>query len=69
VSQARLIITAVPYDPVVFRRTSTIDGLTFASVVQVAIDCLAGMSRMPQEGDALLDWMARNESKWREPEL
>jgi hypothetical protein len=63
------VITAVPYDPVVFRRTSTIDRLTFASVAQVAIDCLTGMSRMPQEGEALLDWMTRNESKWRAPAL
>jgi hypothetical protein len=59
------VITAVPYDPVVFRRTSTVDGLTYASVAQVAIDCLTGMGRMPQEGGALVDWMRRNVPRWR----
>ncbi len=59
------VMTAVPYDPIVFERTSTLDGVTYASVAQVAMDCLTGMSRMPSEGEALLDWMHRNESRWR----
>ena len=31
----------------------------FAAVCQVAIDCLTGFGRMPQEGEALLDWMRK----------
>ncbi len=63
------VVTAIPYDPIVFRRTTTVDGLTYASVAQIAIDCLTGMGRMPQEGEALLDWMLRNESRWRDKTL
>jgi hypothetical protein len=63
------VVTAIPYDPIVFGRTTTVDGLTYASVAQIAIDCLTGMGRMPQEGEALLDWMLRNESRWRDKTL
>ena len=59
------VITAVPYDPIVYERTRTIDGIEHASIAQVLIDCLAGMQRMPSEGEALLKWMRENESKWR----
>jgi hypothetical protein len=46
-------------------RTTMMDGVTYASVAQIAIDCLTGMSRMPQEGKALLHWMRRHEPRWR----
>ncbi|HWC15361.1 MAG TPA: hypothetical protein VG929_12335 [Actinomycetota bacterium] len=32
---------------------------------QVAIDSLSGNGRMPSEGEALIEWMADNESDWR----
>lgn len=63
------VITAVPYDPIVFNRTWERDGVTIASMWQIAIDCLTGFSRMPQEGEALIDWMGRNEARWRGPTL
>ena len=59
------VITAVPYDPIVYERTRTIDGIEHASIVQVAIDCLTGMARMPSEGEALLKWMKQHEERWR----
>ncbi len=59
------VITAVPYDPIVYERTRTIDGIEHASIAQVAIDCLTGMARMPSEGEALLKWMQQNEPQWR----
>ena len=37
----------------------------FASLAQVAIDCLTGFGRMPSEGEALIKWMQSNESQWR----
>ena len=63
------VVTALPYDPIVFQRTTTDDGVAYASVAQVAIDCLTVVGRMPAEGEALLDWMGRNESRWRSANL
>ncbi len=36
---------------------------------QIALDCLTGNGRMPQEGEALLDWMGHHEGEWRLPSL
>jgi hypothetical protein len=36
---------------------------------QIVLDCLTGVGRMPQEGEALLDWMGEDEAKWRFPSL
>jgi len=58
-----------PFDPVVWERTSTLDGVTFAAPSQVAIDCLTGNGRMPSEGEALVEWMISNENRWRLPVL
>lgn len=59
------VITAVPYDPIVYERTRTIDDIEHASIAQVVIDCLTGMARMPSEGEALMKWMRNDESRWR----
>ena len=40
-------------------------GLYYATPSQVVTDCLSGYGRMPAEGEALMDWMAKNESIWR----
>lgn len=53
-----------PYDRVVWDRT-TDEGLLYVAPSQVALDCLTGNGRMPAEGEALLAWMAENESRWR----
>jgi hypothetical protein len=59
-----------PDNEVVFARsTRDEDGLTWAAPSQVAIDCLAGSGRMPAEGDAVIDWMRQNESRWRYPSM
>ncbi|MHB8451229.1 MAG: type IV toxin-antitoxin system AbiEi family antitoxin [Mycobacteriales bacterium] len=58
-----------PFDPVVWDRTVSEDGLTYVSPTQVALDCLAGNGRMPAEGQAVLTWLAANESAWRAPSL
>jgi hypothetical protein len=58
-----------PYDPVVWIGTDRDDGLTYAAVSQVAIDCLTGNGRMPAEGEALLGWMSENEPQWRAASL
>lgn len=63
------VVTALPYDDIVFDRTWERDGLTFASLCQVAVDCLTGFGRMPQEGEALLDWMRKRAPKWQAQSL
>lgn len=63
------VVTALPYDPIVFDRTWEQDGVVFASLAQVAIDCLAGFQRMPAEGDALLEWMQRRAPRWQAASL
>lgn len=52
-------------DDVVWERSSTHDGVTYAAESQVAADCLTGNGRMPAEGQAVLQWMAANEDQWR----
>ena len=63
------VILAAPYDPIVFQRGRDVDHVPAVSVAQVAIDSLTGPGRMPAEGEALLAWMRRNETRWRIPEL
>ncbi len=58
-----------PFDDVVWARTSTVGGVTYAAPSQVVVDCLSGNGRMPAEGEALLDWMAAHEDQWRAPSL
>ncbi len=54
-----------PADDGVFARLSTSDRIRWVAPSQVVLDCLGGSGRMPQEGEALLEWMAENESAWR----
>jgi hypothetical protein len=59
------VVLLSPFDRVVWDRTTTDEGLTYAAPSQVAVDCLTGTGRMPSEGEALLTWMSENESAWR----
>ncbi|MGH9001036.1 MAG: hypothetical protein ACRDY7_16780 [Acidimicrobiia bacterium] len=63
------VVTAVPYDPIVYERTWSLDGLPCVSLAQLVIDDLTGRGRMPAEGEALLDWMRRNPAPWQAPSL
>jgi DNA-binding transcriptional ArsR family regulator len=64
------VILLEPFDSTVWDRTKKIEnGLRFAAPSQIVVDCLAGAGRMPAEGEALLNWMQSNESKWRLPSL
>ena len=58
---------ARPYDPIVFERTWTRNNGVFASIPQIAVDCLTGPGRMPAEGEALLAWMRTHLTHWRPP--
>ena len=53
-----------PYDPVVFERTWSEDGLVFASLRQVVADLLTSPGRAPSEGQELLRWMGEHVRGW-----
>lgn len=59
------VLLAEPYDPVVFEKIRTENGVPFAALSQIAVDLLTGPGRAPAEAQALLDWMQKNESTWR----
>lgn len=59
------VVLLSPYDPVVWDRNESGDGLRYVAPSQIAIDCLTGNGRMPAEGEALIEWMVANESQWR----
>lgn len=49
-----------------FRNTTRTDNrMTLAATAQVAADLLNGPGREPAEGEALIEWMKQNESRWR----
>ena len=48
-----------------FTGTQVEDGRTWVAPSQLVIDCLGGPGRMPQEGEAVLQWMIENETDWR----
>lgn len=54
-----------PFDPVVWDRTRESAGIRYVSPSQLAVDCLTGNGRMPLEGEALISWLAEDESRWR----
>jgi hypothetical protein len=54
-----------PADEGVFARFSTSDRIRWVAPSQVVLDCLGGTGRMPQEGEAVLEWMTENEEAWR----
>lgn len=58
------VVLAQPFDPIVFDRLRTDRTYPRVSVAQTVIDLLTGSARMPEEGEALLGWMERNEGRW-----
>ncbi len=60
------VLLAEAFDPVVFERSSTIDGLVAVAASQAAIDLLTGPGRWPAQGQALIAWMRENENDWRD---
>jgi hypothetical protein len=41
------------------------DGALHVGLSQLALDCLGGNGRLPEEGDALIAWMSEPTSNWR----
>jgi hypothetical protein len=63
------VVTARPYDPIVFERTWERDALRVVSLAQVVMDCWTGFGRMPAEADALVRWMRARAPRWQAPSL
>ena len=63
------VVTARPYDRIVFERTWKEENIVYASPAQISMDCMTGFGRMPAEADALLDWMRRRVPRWQAPSL
>lgn len=63
--QGSNVVLLQPFDPVIWERNSGEAGIRYVSASQAAVDCLTGNGRMPAEGEAVLNWMLRNEEHWR----
>ncbi len=59
------VVLLEPFDPVVFDRCITRDGLRCVAPSQLAVDLLTGPGREPPQGEDLLRWMQDNEDAWR----
>ncbi len=59
------VVLARPSGATGMARSWRAEGVNYASVAQLAADCLTGMGRMPAEGEALVEWMTADEDRWR----
>ena len=59
------VVIASPFDPVVFERTESAEGITYARVTQVLLDLMTGPGRGSAEAEGLLEWMRENEETWK----
>lgn len=63
------VVLARPYGAAAMARSWRAEGVDYVSVTQLAADCLTGMGRRPAEGEALVEWMAADEDRWRASSL
>lgn len=63
------VVILRPGDPSQTDRPRLVEGLRHVGLSQLALDCLGGNGRLPEEGDAVLEWMRENEHRWRLPRL
>lgn len=68
------VVIANPEDPVAMESRWPVPPalpprVPLVAASQIVLDCLTGNGRMPQEGEALVDWMGEDESRWRLPSL
>jgi len=61
-------VLLTPADSSQVERTRQLDGVTHIGLSQLVMDCLAGNGRLPEEGEAVLDWM-RGSDDWRLDQL
>lgn len=59
------VIVLRPSNENVFDRLREVSGVPHVALSQLVLDCLSGNGRMPAEGEALIEFMAEDESRWR----
>lgn len=62
---ANVLLLRAADESQVDRLRSAPDGTFHVGVSQLTLDCLAGNGRLPEEGEALIEWMAENIPAWR----
>ncbi len=65
VAGAGNVVLLQPPTEDVFRSPREVNGIPCASLPQVAVDLLTSPGRGPVEGEALIEWMEKNEDAWR----
>ncbi len=55
----------VPGEADELKRSRIEDGLRWVAPSQLVLDSVGGPGRMPQEGEAVLEWMIENQGDWR----
>jgi len=63
------VVLLRPPNEVVFQGLREVDGVPHVALSQLTIDCLSGNGRMPAEGEALIEYMTDDESRWRRASL
>jgi hypothetical protein len=58
------VVLLEPSSPSQIDRPRLLEGIPYAGLSQLVMDLLAGNGRLPEEGEALLEWMATDTS-WR----
>lgn len=61
------VLMGQPFDPVVFDRTQSSEGIVYTRVTQVVVDLMKGPGRGPSEAESLVEWMRHNEKTWQRP--
>lgn len=69
VEEAPNVLMLQPPNGAAFERTRLVQGVPHVAYSQLVIDCLSGNGRMPAEGEAVLEVMKQDESRWRLEQL
>jgi DNA-binding MarR family transcriptional regulator len=63
------VVLLEPEDDAQLAASRTIGEIQHVELSQLVLDCLGGNGRLPEEGQAVLEWMQAHESEWRVPQL
>ncbi|MGC4770174.1 hypothetical protein ACLQ25_14545 [Micromonospora sp. DT44] len=59
------VVLLRPEDKAQLAGARQVTGRCHVGLSQLVLDCLGGNGRLPEEGQALIDWMREHESHWR----
>ncbi|RIV31344.1 hypothetical protein [Micromonospora radicis] len=63
------VVLLHPEDAAQMAWARIVDGLPHVGLSQLVLDLLGGNGRLPEEGQAVLDWMRAHENEWRQRSL